>query len=154
MAIIAREILDATPAKSNAMTRLVLVVAAAIYNDQKRLLCAQRPAGKRLAGLWELPGGKVEPNETPEAALQRELAEELAIAVQINDLQPLTFASFAYENFHLLMPVFALPIGGQRPKGNEGQAIEWVTSAQIGRLPMPPADLALIPHLQGLLARV
>ena len=127
--------------------RILLVVAAALTDDAGRILRAQRPEGKQLAGLWEFPGGKIDPGETPEAALMRELAEELSISVNETQLQPLTFASFTYPGFHLLMPLYRIKswTGDIHPK--EGQAIAWVEPARLKDYPAPPADLPLFDWL-------
>jgi len=131
--------------------RLLLVVAAALVDADNRVLIAQRPAGKQLAGLWEFPGGKLDPGERPEQALIRELHEELGIEVQATCLAPLTFASHGYESFHLLMPLYVC----RRWKGfvtaREGQALKWVAPRQLRDYPMPPADEPLIPALIDLL---
>lgn len=126
---------------------ILLVVAAALTDDAGRILLAQRPEGKQLAGLWEFPGGKIDPGETPEAALVRELAEELSISVNETQLQPLTFASFTYPGFHLLMPLYRIKswTGDIHPK--EGQAIAWVEPARLRDYPAPPADLPLFDWL-------
>ena len=126
---------------------ILLVVAAALTDDAGRILLAQRPEGKQLAGLWEFPGGKIDPGETPEAALVRELAEELSISVNETQLQPLTFASFTYPGFHLLMPLYRIKswTGDIHPK--EGQAIAWVEPARLKDYPAPPADLPLFDWL-------
>ena len=129
--------------------RLVLVVAAALYNDKGEILLAQRPEGKQLAGLWEFPGGKVEPGETPEAALVRELHEELSITVKESKLQPLTFASFTYPDFHLLMPLYKCQAWAGEVHPREGQAIAWVPPANLFDYPAPPADLPLFEVLSG-----
>jgi 8-oxo-dGTP diphosphatase len=130
---------------------LLLVVAAAIIDSDGRVLLTQRPKGKQLEGLWEFPGGKLDAGEKPETALIRELKEELGIDVTESCLAPLTFASHAYENFHLLMPLYVL----RRWKGivtsRESQAMKWVHARDLRQYPMPPADLPLIPHLQDLL---
>ena len=130
---------------------LLLVVACALVDQDNRVLIAQRPAGKKLAGLWEFPGGKLDPGERPEEALIRELHEELGIDVAEPCLAPLTFASHAYETFHLLMPLYICRRweGFVRPR--EGQAIKWVRSRDLRDWPMPPADEPLIPHLVDLL---
>jgi len=128
--------------------RVVLVAAVALIDSDGRVLLAQRPEGKSMAGLWEFPGGKVEPGETPEAALIRELDEELGIATWNSCLAPLTFASHGYESFHLLMPVFACRRWEGQPHSREGQALAWVRPADLRRYPMPPADLPLIPVLR------
>ncbi len=130
---------------------LLLVVACALVDQDNRVLIAQRPAGRTLAGLWEFPGGKLDPGERPEEALIRELAEELSIAVKAPCLAPLTFASHAYDDFHLLMPLYICRRweGFVRPR--EGQAIKWVRPRDLRNWPMPPADEPLIPHLVDLL---
>lgn len=131
--------------------KIVLVSAVALIDPDGRVLLAQRPQGKSLAGLWEFPGGKVEPGESPEAALIRELDEELGIETRESCLAPLAFASHGYESFHLLMPLFVC----RRWKGivtaREGQALAWVRPRDMGDYPMPPADLPLIPVLRDLL---
>jgi 8-oxo-dGTP diphosphatase len=126
----------------------VLVVAVALIDDQRRVLLAQRPAGKSMAGLWEFPGGKVEADETPEHALVRELHEELGIAVDAADLEPLAFASHTYDDFHLLMPLFDCVRWRGTVKSREGQALAWVTADELDRYAMPPADLPLIEPLR------
>ncbi|MDT2020972.1 (deoxy)nucleoside triphosphate pyrophosphohydrolase [Methylocella sp. CPCC 101449] len=130
---------------------ILLVVAVALIDADDRILIAQRPEGKKLAGLWEFPGGKIDPGERPEAALIRELREELDITVKEDCLAPLTFASHAYDDFHLLMPLYICRRweGFVRPR--EGQAIKWVKAAQMRDYPMPPADAPLIPPLIDLL---
>ncbi|HEV2570771.1 MAG TPA: (deoxy)nucleoside triphosphate pyrophosphohydrolase [Beijerinckiaceae bacterium] len=130
---------------------ILLVVAVALIDADDRILIAQRPEGKKLAGLWEFPGGKIDPGERPEAALIRELREELDITVKEDCLAPLTFASHAYDDFHLLMPLYICRRweGFVRPR--EGQAIKWVRAAQMRDYPMPPADAPLIPPLIDLL---
>ena len=131
--------------------RLMLVVAVALIDADSRILIAQRPAGKALAGLWEFPGGKVEAAERPEAALIRELAEELGIAVEEACLAPLTFASHAYADFHLLMPLYVCRRWRGLVQGREGQALKWVHARQLRDMPMPPADEPLIPPLIDML---
>lgn len=131
----------------------ILVVAAALVDTDHRVLIAQRPAGKALAGLWEFPGGKPEPGETPEAALVRELEEELGIVVAPACLAPLTFASHAYEDFHLLMPLYVCRRWEGFVTPREGQALKWVMARQIWDFPMPPADGPLIQPLVSHLAR-
>ena len=131
--------------------KLLLVAAVALIDADDRVLLSQRPAGKTLAGLWEFPGGKIEPGETPEAALVRELAEELGIIVEPACLAPLAFASHSYAHGHLLMPLYicrrwtgvAMPL--------EGQVLRWVQAKQLRDYPMPPADEPLIPTLVDLL---
>lgn len=128
--------------------KTVLVAAVALIDADGRVLLAQRPEGKSLAGLWEFPGGKVEPGETPEVALIRELHEELGIETWGSCLAPLTFASHSYESFHLLMPLFACRRWQGIPHGREGQALAWVCPRDMRDYPMPPADLPLIPILR------
>ncbi|GAA0296882.1 8-oxo-dGTP diphosphatase MutT [Rhodovulum strictum] len=128
--------------------KLVLVAAVALVDADGRVLLAQRPEGKSMAGLWEFPGGKVEPGETPEAALMRELKEELGIDTWASCLAPLTFASHSYEDFHLLMPLFICRKWQGQPHGHEGQALAWVRANDLRSYPMPPADLPLIPILR------
>lgn len=130
---------------------LLLVVAVALIDGDGRVLLAQRPEGKPMAGLWEFPGGKVDAGETPEAALIRELHEELGIDTWTSCLAPLTFASHAYEAFHLLMPLFACRRWQGVPRPREGQRLSWVhprALADRAAWPMPPADLPLIPILR------
>ncbi|HPF23462.1 MAG: 8-oxo-dGTP diphosphatase MutT [Hyphomonas sp.] len=129
--------------------RLVLVVAAALYNDKGEILLAQRPEGKQLAGLWEFPGGKVEPGETPEAALVRELHEELSITVNESELEPITFASHTYAEFHLLMPLYRCQAWSGEVCPREGQSIAWVSPGDLFDYPAPPADLPLFGVLSG-----
>lgn len=128
--------------------KLVLVAAVALIDPEGRVLLAQRPEGKSLAGLWEFPGGKFEPGETPEAALIRELKEELGIDTWSSCLAPLTFASHGYADFHLLMPLFACRRWQGQPQGREGQTLAWVRPQDLRNYPMPPADLPLIPILR------
>ncbi|PTV94217.1 8-oxo-dGTP diphosphatase [Rhodobacter aestuarii] len=128
--------------------KVVLVSAVALIDVDGRVLLAQRPEGKSMAGLWEFPGGKVEPGETPEAALIRELHEELGIDTWHSCLAPLTFASHSYETFHLLMPVFACRRWEGRVQPREGQKLAWVLPGQLRDYPMPAADEPLIPVLQ------
>jgi 8-oxo-dGTP diphosphatase len=128
--------------------KLVLVSAAALIDADGRVLLAQRPEGKSLAGLWEFPGGKVEPGESPEAALIRELHEELGIETWSSCLAPLTFASHAYDDFHLLMPLFACRRWQGQAIAREGQVLKWVRPADLRSYPMPPADIPLIPILR------
>lgn len=133
------------------ITPIVLVAAAALVDTDNRVLIARRPAGKSMAGLWEFPGGKVEAGETPEAALRRELVEELGIDVCLTCLAPFTFASHAYETFHLLMPLYLCRSWEGEIMPREGQEIAWVRAAKLQSYPMPPADLPLIPWLCDLL---
>lgn len=128
--------------------RLLLVTAVALIDADGRILLAQRPEGKSLAGLWEFPGGKVEAGETPEAALIRELREELGIDTKESCLAPLTFASHSYDDFHLLMPLFACRRWQGIPTPREGQTLAWVRASDLRNYPMPPADIPLIPILR------
>lgn len=130
---------------------LLLVVAAALIDADDRILIAQRPLGKTLAGLWEFPGGKLEPGERPEQALIRELREELGLTVDPACLAPLTFASHAYPDFHLLMPLYVCRKWQGLATAREGQALKWVRAGHLRRHPMPPADEPLIPPLIDLL---
>jgi 8-oxo-dGTP diphosphatase len=127
---------------------LVLVAAVALIDADGRVLLAQRPEGKSMAGLWEFPGGKVEPGETPEAALIRELHEELGIETQESCLAPLSFASHSYESFHLLMPLFACRRWQGTVEARENQTFAWVRPRDMRSYPMPAADLPLIPVLR------
>ncbi len=127
---------------------IVLVSAVALIDRDGRVLLAQRPAGKVMAGLWEFPGGKVESGETPEQALIRELREELGIDTWASCLAPLTFASHGYDGFHLLMPLFACRKWEGTARSREGQALRWVPVRSLGEYPMPPADIPLIPVLR------
>lgn len=136
---------------SEAGKRLLLVAACALIDTDGRILLAQRPEGKSLAGLWEFPGGKVESGETPEETLVRELDEELGITTKLPCLAPLTFASHSYDTFHLLMPLYVCRRYEGIPHGREGQAIKWVRPQSLRDYPMPPADEPLIPVLQDLL---
>lgn len=128
--------------------KTVLVSAVALIDIDGRVLLAQRPEGKSMAGLWEFPGGKVEPGETPEHALIRELQEELGIDTWASCLGPLTFASHSYDNFHLLMPLFACRKWHGTPQPKEGQNLKWVRAKDLREYPMPAADLPLIPVLR------
>jgi 8-oxo-dGTP diphosphatase len=130
---------------------VVLVSAVALVDADGRVLLAQRPAGKPMAGLWEFPGGKVDPGETPEAALIRELAEELGIDVTASCLAPFTFASHSYPDFHLLMPLYVCRKWSGIPTTREGQRFAWVCPARLGDYPMPPADEPLVAMLRDLL---
>lgn len=131
--------------------RILLVAACALVDADGRVLLAQRPDGKQLAGLWEFPGGKVEPGETPEETLVRELAEELGIETKTACLAPLTFASHSYETFHLLMPLYVCRRFWGTPRPLEAKALKWVRPMQMRDYPMPPADAPLIPFLIDLL---
>jgi len=127
------------------------VVAAALVDADGRVLIARRPKGKALADLWEFPGGKVDAGEAPEAALIRELREELGITAKAACLAPLTFASHAYEDFHLLMPLYVCRRWEGFVQPLEGQALKWARARELRDYPMPPADAPLIPHLIELL---
>ena len=131
--------------------KLVLVAACALIDVDGRVLLAQRPPGKAMAGLWEFPGGKVESGERPEDSLIRELKEELGIIVREACLAPLTFASHAYPEFHLLMPLFVCRRWDGMVSPREGQRLAWVRPNRLREYPMPPADEPLIAHLTGLL---
>ena len=131
--------------------KLTLVVACALIDPDKRVLLAQRPEGKSMAGLWEFPGGKVESGERPEQTLIRELAEELGISVSEPCLAPLTFASHAYADFHLLMPLYICRRWEGFVVPREGQNLAWVRPNRLRDYPMPAADIPLIPHLIDLL---
>ncbi|WP_420826151.1 (deoxy)nucleoside triphosphate pyrophosphohydrolase [Roseibium polysiphoniae] len=132
------------------MSRIVLVAACALVDADGRILLAQRPEGKSMAGLWEFPGGKIEAGERPEETLIRELDEELGLSVNEACLAPLTFASHAYEDFHLLMPLFICRRWEGTPVGREGQALKWVRPVRLRDYPMPAADEPLIPFLLDL----
>ena len=131
--------------------KIVLVVAVVLVDPDGRVLIAKRPEGKAMAGLWEFPGGKVDPGETPEAALIRELKEELGVDTAESCLAPLTFASHAYDDFHLLMPLYVC----RRWKGvvtpQEGQEVTWVRPMRLGDYPMPPADKPLIAMIRDII---
>ncbi|MEO1025752.1 MAG: (deoxy)nucleoside triphosphate pyrophosphohydrolase [Pseudomonadota bacterium] len=128
--------------------KTVLVSAVALIDADGRVLLAQRPEGKSMAGLWEFPGGKVEPGETPEVALIRELEEELGINTWESCLAPLTFASHSYDSFHLLMPLFACRKWQGAPMSKENQKLTWVRPNELRNYPMPDADIPLIPVLR------
>jgi 8-oxo-dGTP diphosphatase len=132
---------------------LVLVAACVLLDGDGRILIAKRPPGRSLAGLWEFPGGKVEPGESPEHALVRELAEELGIEIAAADLAPLTFASHAYPDFHLLMPLFLCRRWRGEVRPHEGQELLWVIPAELVSYAMPPADEPLKGLLPALLSR-
>ena len=131
--------------------KVVLVSAVALVDRDGRVLLAQRPEGKSMAGLWEFPGGKVEAGETPEHALIRELQEELGIDTWASCLSPLTFASHSYDDFHLLMPLFICRKWEGIPAPKEGQSLKWVRPKDMRDYPMPAADVPLIPILRDLL---
>ena len=130
--------------------RLILVVAAALFDDRGRVLIARRPPGKSLAGLWEFPGGKVEPGESPEAALARELREELSVRTAPETFEPITFASHAYDGFHLLMPLYAVRKWAGDVHATEHDALAWVPPGELGSYAMPPADGPLVKALERL----
>lgn len=130
---------------------ILLVAAVALLDEDDRVLLAERPAGKSMAGLWEFPGGKIEPGERPEETLIRELREELGIAVEAPCLAPFVFASHAYETFHLLMPLFVCRRWQGIVQPMEGQKLAWVRPRKLSEYPMPPADLPLVHHLVELL---
>jgi 8-oxo-dGTP diphosphatase len=137
--------------KPEAGKPVILVVAVALIDADGRVLLAQRPEGKSMAGLWEFPGGKVQAGETPEAALIRELREELGIDVASNCLAPFTFASHDYADFHLLMPLYVCRVWQGIVTPLEGQALTWARSARLADYPMPPADKPLVAMLRDLL---
>ena len=128
--------------------KTVLVAAVALIDVDGRILLAQRPEGKSMAGMWEFPGGKIEAGETPEVALVRELKEELGIDTWESCLAPLTFASHSYDDFHLLMPLFACRKWNGIPSAQEGQTLAWVKAKDLRNYEMPPADIPLIPILR------
>lgn len=130
---------------------ILLVAACALVDADGRVLITERPEGKAMAGLWEFPGGKVESGETPEQTVVRELAEELGIETRVACLAPLTFASHAYESFHLFMPLFVCRRFWGIPSGKEGQRLKWVRPRDMRAYKMPPADEPLIPFLIDLL---
>ena len=130
---------------------IILVVAVALVDVDGRVLIAQRPEGKSMAGLWEFPGGKVEDGEQPEAALIRELEEELGIDVTKTCLAPFTFASHSYDEFHLLMPLYVCRVWEGTVTPKEGQTLKWVRPLQLKDYPMPPADVPLVAMLRDLL---
>jgi 8-oxo-dGTP diphosphatase len=130
---------------------ILLVVAAGLIDVDGRVLIAQRPEGKKMAGLWEFPGGKVDPGETPEAALIRELKEELSIDTKESCLAPFTFASHEYDDFHLLMPLYLCRRWWGSVVPREGQAVKWVRPARLGDYPMPPADKPMVAMLRDFL---
>lgn len=139
------------PKPPNDPLPLQLVVAAALIDADGRVLLAERPAGKAMAGLWEFPGGKIRDGESPEAALVRELHEELGIDTAESCLAPLAFASHRYERFHLVMPLYVCRVWHGTARAKEGQRLKWVRPERLRDYPMPPADAPLIPVLQELL---
>ena len=130
---------------------IILVSACALVDADNRILIAQRPEGKSMAGLWEFPGGKLEAGETPEETLIRELQEELGVTTWETCLAPLSFASYAYDDFHLLMPLFICRKWEGYPQAREGQTLKWVKANSLRDYPMPPADEPLIPALMDIL---
>ncbi|MBT9446366.1 MAG: (deoxy)nucleoside triphosphate pyrophosphohydrolase [Hyphomonadaceae bacterium] len=136
------------PIVDNSPRRLLLVAAAALVDGRGRVLIAQRPADKSLGGLWEFPGGKVEPGEGPEAALARELEEELDVRVEREAMAPFAFASHGYPDFHLLMPLYLVRNWAGTPRAVEAQALAWAMPADLSDYSMPPADLPLVALLQ------
>ena len=130
---------------------ILLVAVIALVDADGRVLIAQRPKGKHLEGLWEFPGGKLRDGETPEAALIRELNEELGIDVEHTCLAPLSFASHDYREFHLLMPLYVCRVWSGVPRGREGQQLKWVRPSKLTDWPMPPADAPLVAALRDLL---
>lgn len=140
--------IDAAAVRRLTARRMVLVSAVVLVDADNRILLQQRPPGKQLAGLWEFPGGKVDPGETPEQALVRELQEELGIDTRSSCLAPLTFASHSYDDFHLLMPVYVCRQWQGQVRGQEGQTLAWVPVRKLRDYPMPPADIPLIPMLE------
>ncbi|UTW52980.1 (deoxy)nucleoside triphosphate pyrophosphohydrolase [bacterium SCSIO 12827] len=142
---------DAEFRKSQGDVRTVIVVAAVLVDIDGRVLVAQRPEGKAMAGLWEFPGGKLEVGELPETALVRELKEELGIDLTESCLAPLTFASHLYEDFHLLMPVYVARQWKGEPRGLDGQALKWVQPVKLRDLAMPPADEPLVALIRDFL---
>ncbi len=146
----AGEVRERGPRKAGALP-VVLVAAAALVDADGRVLLARRPRGKPMAGLWEFPGGKIGAGETPEAALVRELREELAIDVAESCLAPLTFASHAYADFHLLMTLFVCRVWAGSPRPLEGQEITWARPNRMAELAMPPADAPLVALIRDLL---
>ncbi len=143
--------MDAAKRDAQDSLTLLIVAAVALVDIDGRVLLQQRPYGKSMGGLWELPGGKLMAGESPESALIRELKEELGIDVTTSCLAPLTFASHHYADFQLLMPVYACRIWEGTPIGKEGQALKWVRPVNMNELSMPPADLPLVPLLRDFL---
>ncbi|WGF90044.1 (deoxy)nucleoside triphosphate pyrophosphohydrolase [Marinivivus vitaminiproducens] len=139
------------PDPTIAAAPVLLVAACALVDIDGRVLLTERPPGKAMAGLWEFPGGKVEPGETPEATVIRELHEELGIDTHASCLAPLTFASHRYERFHLLMPLFVCRVWQGTPAAREGQRLRWVRPRDMAELPMPPADRPLVAFLRDFL---
>jgi len=146
-----RGCLQITTRSADADLPTVLVSAGALVDVDGRVLIAKRPEGKSMAGLWEFPGGKVKDGETPEAALVRELKEELDIDITESCLAPITFASHCYDHFNLLMPLFVCRVWRGRPEPREGQKLAWVRPNRMSNYPMPPADAPLVALLRDLL---
>jgi 8-oxo-dGTP diphosphatase len=146
-----RDDIDADPAPEDGSRPMLLVVACALIDADGRVLLARRPEGKKMAGLWEFPGGKLHPGETPEVALIRELKEELGIDVSASCLAPFAFASHEYERFHLLMPLYLCRRWKGMPSARENQTLAWVRPQKLADYPMPPADRPLIPLLRDFL---
>lgn len=140
-----------TTAPEEVAKPILLVAAVALIDVDGRVLIAERPKGKHLEGLWEFPGGKLLEGETPEAALIRELDEELGIDIEKSCLAPIGFASHAYEDFHLLMPLYVCRIWNGTPQPREGQNLKWVKPVRLRDYPMPPADAPLVATLRDLL---
>jgi len=132
--------------------QLMLVVACALIDVDNRVLLSQRPQDKAMAGLWEFPGGKLEPGETPEETLVRELYEEVGVTVQAQHLTPFIFASHAYDNFHLLMPLYTCRQFATMPVAKEGQVLQWVAECNLADYPMPAADIPFVPALRAFLS--
>jgi len=130
---------------------LLIVVAGALLDGENRVLLGQRPAGKHLAGLWEFPGGKIEPGETPEQALIREIWEEIGVCVEHSALYPISFVSHPYAQFHLLMPLYLIRSYSGAVCAREGQQLQWVEVKKLGDYPMPPADRPLVEMLRKFL---
>lgn len=143
--------LEIVSRETSSDTKVVWVSAVALIDRDGRVLLAQRPAGKEMAGLWEFPGGKIEAGETPERALVRELKEELGIDIVSSCLAPLTFASHAYEKFHLMMALYVCRVWSGDVSPRENQKLSWVYSKELNQYPMPPADIPLIPAIQDLI---
>jgi 8-oxo-dGTP diphosphatase len=143
--------MPATGAEQGESLPVVLVAAMALVDIDGRVLLARRPEGKAMAGLWEFPGGKVAPGETPEAALIRELKEELGLDITESCLAPFTFASHRYDDFHLLMPLYVCRVWDGAPVALEGQELKWLRPLEMTNLPMPPADAPLVAMLRDFL---
>lgn len=144
-------IIKTTSLNDEKLAKLLFVVACALIDEDGRILLSQRPVGRSMAGLWEFPGGKIEPGETPEQALIRELNEELGIDTSENCLAPFTFASHAYEEFHLVMPLYICRKWRGHIIGREEQKLKWVKPGQLKEYAMPPADVPLVAMLSDYL---